>query len=128
MICPMPNTHDPNPTAVPIAEAIKETFRVLMAILNHWIRRKPQFRSLRPDFVVNGVFLFSICGSDLDNDGKQKITVPQGSNRSQRGLARVRNHMCGYPSASSMSRPKMEMPLDLSHLSLDFEARSQLIL
>jgi hypothetical protein len=31
MICPMPNTHDPNPTAVPIKEAIKEIFRVFMA-------------------------------------------------------------------------------------------------
>jgi len=48
MICPTPNTHDPNPTAVPIKEAIKETFRVLMAILDCWIRQKPQFRSI-PD-------------------------------------------------------------------------------
>lgn len=31
MICPRPNTHDPNPAAVPIKEAIKETFRVFMA-------------------------------------------------------------------------------------------------
>jgi hypothetical protein len=31
MICPMPNNHDPNPAAVPIKEAIKETFRVFMA-------------------------------------------------------------------------------------------------
>jgi hypothetical protein len=30
MICPRPNTHDANPTAVPIKEAIKETFRVFM--------------------------------------------------------------------------------------------------
>jgi hypothetical protein len=30
MVCPRPNTHEPNPTAVPIKEAIKETFRVLM--------------------------------------------------------------------------------------------------
>jgi hypothetical protein len=30
MICPRPNTHDPNPAAVPIKEAIKETFRVFM--------------------------------------------------------------------------------------------------
>jgi hypothetical protein len=31
MIRPMPNNHDPNPAAVPIKEAIKETFRVFMA-------------------------------------------------------------------------------------------------
>src|SRR5208283_1487513 len=31
MICPSPNTHAPNPTADPIAEAINETFRVFMA-------------------------------------------------------------------------------------------------
>jgi hypothetical protein len=31
MIRPMPNNHDPNPAAVPIEEAIKETFRVFMA-------------------------------------------------------------------------------------------------
>src|SRR5271165_496888 len=33
MICPRPNTHAPNPTAVSIKEAIKETFRVFMPIL-----------------------------------------------------------------------------------------------
>jgi hypothetical protein len=33
MIRPIPNTHDPNPTAVPIKVAIKETFRVRMSIL-----------------------------------------------------------------------------------------------
>jgi len=31
MIRPMPNNHDPNPAAVPINEAINETFRVFMA-------------------------------------------------------------------------------------------------
>ena len=50
MICPMPNTHDPNPTAVPIKEAIKETFRVLMAILDCWIRQKNPV-SFHPAFV-----------------------------------------------------------------------------
>jgi hypothetical protein len=34
MIRPIPNTHDPNPTAVPIKVAIKETFRVRMSILD----------------------------------------------------------------------------------------------
>jgi hypothetical protein len=33
MICPRPKTHDPNPTAVPIREAIKETFRVFITYL-----------------------------------------------------------------------------------------------
>jgi len=28
MTCPRPNSHDPNPTAVPIKEAIKEIFKV----------------------------------------------------------------------------------------------------
>src|ERR1700682_1329328 len=47
MVCPRPYTHDPNPTAVPIKEAIKETFRVFMvhphgssSIL---IRQNPRF-------------------------------------------------------------------------------------
>ncbi len=31
MIRPTPNIHDPNPTADPIKEAIKETFSVFMA-------------------------------------------------------------------------------------------------
>src|SRR5208283_599467 len=43
MIRPRPNTHAPNPTAVPIKEAIKETFRVFMACPQLFIRQERSF-------------------------------------------------------------------------------------
>jgi hypothetical protein len=51
MICPKPNTHDPNPTAVPIKEAIKETFRVFIAHPQLLDTTKTLF-SFHPDIAI----------------------------------------------------------------------------